>query len=142
MRADLDKAIELLSESEYTCVLCKDDEVITSAEHGVKPLIEWLESDAEFGGFCAADKVVGKAAASLYVLLGVSAVYAPVMSNLAIETLSKHGIEPFYDLSVEAIRNRAGNDFCPMEKAVIDIDDPEAALEAIKLKIKAMAMSS
>ncbi len=136
MRADLKRAKELFSSGEYTCVLCKGEEVITSTERGVKPLIEWLESKSEFDGFCVADKVVGKAAASLYVLLGVSAVYASVMSKSAIDTLSNHGVEPSCDLSVEAIRNWAGNDICPMEKAVQDIDDPKMALDAIKLKIK------
>ena len=138
MKADLKKAVDLLFEGEYTCVLCKDDELITSTVRGVKPLIDWLNSKTELEGFCAADKVVGKAATFLYVLLNVDSVYAPVMSKGAIDILSRYGIEPFYDLSVEAIRNRSDTDICPMEKTVQDINDPIIALEKIKQRLELM----
>ena len=142
MKTDLKKAVDLLSKGEYTCVLCKGSAVFTSKERGVKPLIAWLNSKTDFRGFCAADKVVGKAAAFLYVLLGVNAVYAPVMSKSAYKTLSKNGIEPLCDLSVEAIRNRSNTGLCPMEKTVMDIDDPETAFLMIKNKIESMAVLS
>ena len=142
MKADLKKAVDLLSKGEYTCVLFKESKVFTSRERGVKPLIEWLNSKTDFRGFCAADKVVGKAAAFLYVLLGVNAVYAPVMSKSAYKTLSKNGIEPLCELSVEAIRNRSNTGLCPMEKTVMDIDDPETAFLMIKNKIESMMLLS
>ena len=142
MKADLKRAVDLLSKGEYTCVLCKGSKVFTSRERGVKPLIEWKNSDTDFKGFCAADKVVGKAAAFLYVLLGVNAVYAPVMSKSAYKTLSKYGIETLCDLTVEAIRNRSNTDLCPMEKTVMDVDDPETAFLMIKKKLESMAVLS
>lgn len=142
MKVDLKKAIKLFSDGKYTCVLCKDNEVITCTERGVKPLIELLNSEMEFKGFCAADKIVGKAAAFLYILLGVNTVYAPVMSKTAIDLLSKHGINTLFDLSVEVIRNRSNTGICPMEKTVQDIDDPKTALEAIQQKLELLAVSS
>ena len=138
MKADLKKAVDLLFKGEYTCVLCKNDEVITSTVRGVKPLVDWLNSKTELKGFCAADKVVGKAAAFLYVLLNVDSVYAPVMSKGAIDILSQHGIEAFYDLSVEVIKNRSDTDICPMEKTVQDINDPITAFEKIKQRLELM----
>lgn len=142
MKADLKKAVDLLSEGKYTCVLCKGDEVLTSIVRGVKPLIDWINAKTDLKGFCAADKVVGKAAAFLYVLLGVDILYAPVMSKGAIDTLSKYGVEHSYDLSVEAIINRDGTDLCPMEKTVQDIDDPKTALEKIEQKLNSLAASA
>lgn len=142
MKADLKKAVDLLSEGEYTCVLCKESTIFTSRERGVKPLIEWLSSKTDFRGFCAADKVVGKAAAFLYVLLGVNAVFAPVMSKSAYKILSKNGIESLCDSSVEAIRNRSNTGLCPMEKTVMDIDDPETAFCMIKNKVESMMLLS
>lgn len=139
MKADLKKAKDLLSDSEYTCVLCKGDTVLTSTERGVKPLVDLLNEKTDLKGFCAADKVVGKAAAFLYVLLGVDAVYSPVMSKGAINTLSEHNIEPLYDVSAETIINRERTDLCPMEKAVLDIDDPKTALNEIRKKLKSLA---
>ncbi len=136
MNNDLIKAIEVLKNGEYTCVLCKEDVVYTGKERGVKPLLDWTESDIDFKGFSAADKVVGNAAAFLYVILGVKEVYAQVMSEPAASTLIKNGIDVHYDVSVKNIINRSGTGICPMEETVNDISSPQEALNAIKLKLK------
>lgn len=135
MKTNVKKAIEILNKGEYTCVLCGEDTVYTSMERGVKPLLDWLDDHKEFKGFCAADKVVGKAAAFLYVLLGVETVYAPVMSRGAIDILERYDIRFFYDCSADKIINRAGTGICPMEETVWDISNPEEALKAIKIKL-------
>lgn len=136
MSSDLNKAIDKLQSGAYTCVLCKDDEIITSTERGVKPLTDLLDRGIDLKGFSAADKVVGKAAAFLYVLLGVNEVYAPVMSESAVHTLLENGVKARFDRSVKNIINRSGTGFCPMEEAVKDITEPAAAIAAIKLKQK------
>lgn len=136
MEDDLTKAIRILNDNGYTCVLCKKNRMYTSVERGVKSLLDWQESGLDLSGFCAADKVVGKAAAFLYVLLGVKEVYACVMSEAAIHTLTKNGILIQYDHSVEKIINRSGTGFCPMEEAVWNIDVPQQAKEAIKNKLQ------
>lgn len=115
-----------------TCVLQKGDKQETSEFRGVKPLLNWLESGEDYEGFVAADKVVGKAAAYLYVLLKVSRVHANIISKPAYDTLVKYGIKVSYDTMVDAIRNRTNTGFCPMESAVIEVDDPHDALEVIK----------
>ena len=86
----------------------------------------------------AADRIVGKAAAFLYVLLGVRTVYAPLMSVPARETLHAHGIEAIADTVVPAIRNRTDTGFCPMESAVWDISDPCEAKAALERTISEM----
>ena len=80
----------------------------------------------------------GKAAAFLYVLLGVRTVYAPLMSVPARETLRAHGIEAIADAVVLAIRNRTDTGFCPMESAVWDISDPCEAKAALERRISEM----
>lgn len=132
MKKDLNKTKELLLSSDYTCVFCRDDTVITSTERGVKPLLKLLDSEKDLSGFSVADKIVGKAAAFLYVLLKVDSVYAPVMSEHAISVFTEYGIEAVYDNAVPAIINRAGTGFCPMEIAVKDISNPTEALSRIK----------
>ena len=138
MKDNLKKAIEMLNSGQYTCVLCKDDKVYTSTERGVRPLLDWLNSEQDLKGFCAADKVVGKGAAFLYVLLGVKAVYARVMSEAAINTLTVNNIQPQWEQSVKNIINRTGTGFCPMEEAVRDIEVPKEAKRAIENKLKQM----
>ena len=86
----------------------------------------------DFSGYSAADKVVGKATAFLYCLLGVTAVYTPVISQAALQVLTQHGIATEYDLCVPAIFNHRKDGFCPMETATRDISDPKQALCAIR----------
>ena len=67
----MENAKELLESGGYTCVITDGDRVLTSTLRGVKPLVQFLESGRDLTGFSAADKVVGRATAYLYVLLGV-----------------------------------------------------------------------
>ena len=71
MMKDLDQAKILLEQGGYTCVLCHGEVTLTTELRGVRPLVRWLESGRNLAGFSAADRVVGKATAYLYVLLGI-----------------------------------------------------------------------
>ena len=136
MKNDTVTAHNMLYNGGYTCVLCKGDKIYTSRKRGVKPLIEFIESGIDFREFSAADKVVGKAAAFLYVILGVDAVYADVMSDAAIYTLARHGVQPICDRSTKFIYNRDGTGLCPMEETVSEIESPKNAVVAIQNKLK------
>lgn len=136
MNYDLINAEEILNKEHCTCVLCRGDDKHIATHRGVKPLLDWLDSGADFNGFSAADKVVGNAAAFLYVLLGVKAVYARVMSVAAARTLKDNAIEFKCDEIAEGIINRSGDGNCPMEESVKGITDPAKALEAVRAKLK------
>ena len=138
---DGEKARAILGSGDYTCVLCKDTAVHTTALRGVKPLVRWLESGADFSGFSAADKVVGRATAYLYRLLGVSGVYAQIMSEAALEVLKDAGIRAEYGSLVPNIINRKGDGICPFEAAVLNIRDAQAARTAIYAKMTEMGIS-
>lgn len=131
---DLEKAKELLEDVKATCAFVKNEESFYSLERGVAPLLKLLREEKSLAGFSAADKVVGKAAAFLYVLLKVERLYAGVISKYALEVLDKYGVTVEYGQLVEAIRNRRGDGFCPMEMAVLHIDDPNEAVEAVLRK--------
>ena len=132
--SDLESAKSLLLEGGYTCVLCRGKTVHTATARGVKPLVDWLDSDLELRGFSAADKVVGRATAFLYVLLGVKEVHSLVMSTPARQALESGGIAATCDREVSGIINRRGDGPCPFEEAVLGISDPEDALIAIRKK--------
>lgn len=132
--SDLQKAKALLSSGGYTCVLCRGEVVHTATTRGVRPLVDWLDSGLKLQGFSAADKVVGRATAFLYVLLGVTAVHAGVMSTPAREALEDSGICASCDREVSGIINRRGDGPCPFEGAVLDITDAHEALTAIRKK--------
>ena len=131
---DLEKAKSVLHSGGYTCVLCKGDLLHTSTRRGVAPLLELLNTDVS--GFCAADKVVGKATALLYCLLDIKAVHAGVISQAALQVLRSHKIVATWDTEVAYIQNRTGDGRCPMEQATEGIEDPREALVAIQEKLK------
>jgi len=134
---NLEKAKLILEEGGYTCVIL-GKEPYTSTFRGVKPLLDLLESSADVRGCSAADRVVGKAAAFLYVLLGVSELYTGILSKPAKAVLEKYGIKVSCGMLVDVIFNRDNTGNCPMETAVWDIEEPEKALIAIKAKLEAL----
>ena len=129
---DLKNAVSLLESGNHTCVFYQGQAFWTDDRRGIRPLLELLESDQDVAGFSAADRVVGKAAAFLYCLLGVHSVYAKVISTPALQVLQSCGIDTYYDTQVNAIRNRTGDGFCPMETAVWNLNSPEKAPDAIR----------
>ncbi len=134
----LERVKEYLKSGNYTCVIAKNDCLYTSTERGVKPLVNWLESRVDFQGAYAADKVIGKATAFLYVLLGVKEVYAGVISQAALQVLQTYRIPTEYEQVVEYIINRRKDGMCPFEAAVLAIDEPEHAYVEIRRKMEKM----
>ena len=110
---------KLLEENSYTCVLLKDNKEFFSQERGVKPLLNFIDSQEDFSGFFASDKVVGKAASMLYILLNIKELFAEVISEPALEILQTSGIKVFYNNLVKRIENRNKDGFCPMEEVVL-----------------------
>ncbi len=135
---DYIKAKQILDSGNYTAVLCKDGQAITSTLRGVKPLVLWVEEKTDFSGFAAADKVVGKATAFLYLLLGVQTIYAQVISKPALQVLEMQGISVEYGQLVENIINRQGNGICPFEEQVLSLTDKYEAYQAIRVKMEQM----
>lgn len=128
----LEYAKQELLNKEYTCVLYNGTDTITSKNRGVAPLLGWIEEERNFEGYVAADKVVGKATAFLYVTLNVKAVYGKVISRSAVNVFEKYGVKFSYDEMVDKIMNRMRTGYCPMEDATREIENTKEALDAIK----------
>ena len=131
-------AKQMLLSGGYTCVLTDGKMVFTSTDRGVKPLVRFLESGEIPAGFFAADKVVGRATAYLYVLLKVKEVYSQIISQPAVAVLRENGVEVAYDQLVPNIINRKGDGICPFEAAVMEISCPDRAYAAIREKMAEM----
>ena len=128
-------AKDLLESGGYTCVLTDGVSFHTSVHRGVKPLVQFLEKKNIPAGLFAADKVVGKATAYLYVLLRIQALYAKVISQPAMDVLQRYGIAVSYETLVPNIINRRGDGICPFELAVTDCADPDSSYAAILRKM-------
>lgn len=132
---DIETAFHTLKEEDLSFVICKGETIYKSQKHGVAPIVELIDNSVCLKGFSAADRVVGKGAALLFVLAGVSEIYSPIISEPAAEALKLHGIKFSCDEIVPFIINRRGDGQCPIEEAVKTTDDPANALSVIKKKL-------
>ena len=123
---------QLKEDRSLRCVLCRGDRIHRSTERGVAPMMHFLKDGVELSGFSAADRVVGRATAFLFVLAGVVSVFGEVMSEGALAVLRDYGVEGSYGELVPHILNREGTGICPMEQAVTGINDPERAHAAVE----------
>lgn len=115
----------------HSICLCRGEELLTDDGRGISPMVRFIGEGRELSGWSAADVIVGKAAAALFVKAGVSAVYGEVMSVAGAEYLRAHGVEASYGTLTERIMNRQGTGVCPMEQAVNGTDDTEECYKAL-----------
>lgn len=118
----------------HSICLCKEGSCFTDDGRGISPMMRFLAEGRDLKGYSAADVIVGKAAAMLFVKAGIVCVHGRVMSKSGKEYLTSHGMTCTCDTLTEKIINRQGTDICPMEKTVADIEDPEEAYTALKSK--------
>ena len=140
-KLDISRARAILSKG-FTFVGVCGDEIKTSNERGVRPLLSLLDSGVSLEDFCCADKVVGKGAAHLYVLLKVKHLYADVISAPALDLLVKNNVIVEYGTLCDEIKNRTKTGRCPIETATLDIDDSTCALEAIRITLENLSKNN
>ena len=121
--------------SDYGAVFCKNGKTVCRSGRGIAPVLS-LADEISFRGFSVADKIVGKAAALLFVKMGISEVYGEVMSRDAAEILKKSNIAYGFGTLCKYIVNRQGDGKCPMEQAVSGTDDPTVAVGLLKDTLK------
>ena len=111
-----------------TCTVIKDNKVYQSDLNGLRPLMNWLRNQPEvLEDSYVIDKIVGKASALLLTYGKVKKIHGITMSKAADEVLTQYGIEHTWDTLVDYIVNRTNTGMCPMERRVVDTDDPERA---------------
>lgn len=136
MKNEAETAKLLLYSENCTCVFVGNGKKLICRERGIAPLMKLYESKKSLSGFFAADKIVGCAAAYLYVLLKPCEIYADVISESAAKILSEHKIPYSAKTVTPLIINRAGSGPCPMEEAVTNAKNPRDAAKRIKKKLK------
>lgn len=130
---DIETAVKNLGD--HTLALCKCGKVITSDKRGVAPMVDFIRDGVYLSGYSAADKVVGKAAAMLFIKAGIKEIYAGTLSKSAKALLDSHDISYYYTELTERIVNRDKTGLCPMESTVSDTDDIENGVKLIFEKL-------
>ena len=130
--------LDILEETGLNLLVFSGGEtVFSSGSRGIMPLIEAIDGlDREgLGELVTADRIVGRAAVLLNIHLGVSEVHAMLISAGAKDLLKKHGISFQFREETDAIKMKDGVIYCPFERLVQGISDPEEAYVKVKAKL-------
>jgi hypothetical protein len=134
----LSRYLDELEESGMNLLVYSGGELVFSSDKkGIVPLIDAIDAigGEGLGDLVTADRIVGKAAVLLNVYLGAREVHAMLISTGAKELLSDRGIPFVFREETDAIKMRDGVIFCPFERMVQDISDPEVAYAKIRAKL-------
>lgn len=134
MTMDIAELADILHAEKCSCVIRNHGKLTRCHERGVKDLLEILHREPDtLSGAIVADKVVGKGAAALMILGGVSRVYADVISKKAMALFPPDMLDGVtYGKLVEGIVNRAGTGPCPVESLCKDCRTAEECLPLIE----------
>lgn len=122
----LDNLVKMLHDGGYSCVIESGGKIRTFTQRGVADLYDiYCHERSLLSGASIADKVVGKAAAAIMVLGGVSRLHADVISEPAAALLQNAGVELEAVNIVPHIINRTKTGWCPLESASRYLDKAE-----------------
>lgn len=134
MHLDVNPAIKAFKKDHLTLAISRGGNVIfTSRNRGVLDLYCLLKHRPEIlKGACAADKVVGKAAAMLYAASGVQDVYADSLSRAAAAVLREAGVKVEYRNMIPFVMNRDRTGMCPVERLATSTDTLEQLMAGLQ----------
>ena len=126
--------IARLSHGELSFAVVQDGKVVHECMgRGIAPALDALDRLPELlAGAEVYDTIVGKAAAALFILGGVRAVYAETISDSAVALLERAGVECRWGVRTGQIVNRTGDGLCPFEQAVLGCAEPADCLPVIR----------
>lgn len=135
---DIQRAKDLMDKEELSLVVVREGKVLfKSGQPGIKSLLRVLTSSPEtLSGSFVSDRIVGKAAAFLFLLGNISGLYTPLISTEGLKLLRSEKIDLYYYREIPHVRNRNGDSICPMEKLCMDVEDPLVALELLTKKVQ------
>ena len=125
--------VQLLHEGNHSCVIqSADGNIHCYNRRGVLDLYEtYTREPSILKGARLADKVIGKGAAALMALGGVSEIYTDIISTPALHLLETAHIPTAAAEEVPFIKNRARDGRCPLETACDGLHTPAEIFPAI-----------
>ncbi|MGE5588264.1 MAG: DUF1893 domain-containing protein [Clostridia bacterium] len=134
VQSDIETARHMILEEGLGLVAVKHGNVVVSSrEHGVRPLVDAVLGTGEsLRGAVIGDRVVGRASAMLCIYCGVRAVYTPLASEAALGEFAAAGIPVAADGTAPTILNRDGTDRCPFEKMTDGLSSPAEVVDTLR----------
>jgi hypothetical protein len=132
----INRAVAGIKDGDFGCAVIKNNVIIHKGRgRGVSPLLELASSQEgleKLENALIVDRIIGRAAAVIIVLGKATHAYGLTMSKSGQEYLSAFGVATKNDRLVDAISDRTGRGICPMERSVMEIDDPEKGYEKLQ----------
>lgn len=136
------EAVQEIKSGSCSCILIRGDQIIYRGRGpGVQPLLELMETAggrALLKNAFVVDKIIGKAAAMIFVLGDIAGAYGITISINGKKYLEKHGKNCRSERCVDAISDRSGKGICPIERSVLELDDPQEGYQVIAATRKAL----
>jgi hypothetical protein len=130
--------LHILNADHASLVVLNNDSLSIHTDRGVQDLLRLLREEPErLHGAQVADKIVGRAAASLMVAGGVSEVHTNLISTPALNLLREAGIPVSYDEEVPQILNRDRSGQCPIDSR---LNDAETVNECVTILQAGLAL--
>jgi hypothetical protein len=124
--------LNILNADHASLVVLNDDSLSIHTDRGVQDLLRLLREEPErLQGAQVADKIVGRAAASLMVAGGVREVYTNLISTPALQLLRDAGIPVSFDEEVPQILNRDRSGQCPIDSRLNGAESVEECVEIL-----------
>lgn len=128
----MDDLITILHEGNHSLVVA-NGEVCKFDGRGISDLYNLLNEDPGFlQGAEIADKVVGKGAAALMIIGGISYLYTDVISTPALDLLRQSPVKVEFGKQVDNIINRKSDGICPVETLCLPCATAQECLPLIE----------
>jgi len=136
--------LDILEETGNSLMIYKHSELIFESElKGIRPHLRAIEElGGNLEGTLMVDKILGRAAAFLVVYSKAAEAMAIVVSTPGRRVLEDHSLKFSYREEVPHIKLENGVIYCPFERMVQGIDDPDEAYRAIVEKMSSFEDSS
>ena len=136
--------LDILEETGNSLMIYKHGVLIfESGLKGIRPHLKAIDELGEaLEGSLMVDKILGRAAAFLVVYSRAAEAMAVVVSTPGKNVLEKYGLKFSYREEVPHIKLENGVIYCPFERMVQGIDDPDEAYRAIVEKMRSFQDSS
>lgn len=117
------EALLQIKQGKIVCAAIRDGQIIASeAGSGVAPVLKMYKLGQLHESFLV-DKVIGKAAAMVMTQGGITGCHGITVSQAALNWFQRCNVPVTYDCVTDHIVNRAGDGMCPMEQAVLQLQE-------------------
>lgn len=136
--------LDVLESTGNSLMIYRDDKLIFESDlGGIRPHLKAIdELGAGLHGTLMVDKILGRAAAFLVIYSKAAEAITNIVSSPGKEVLEAHNLKFSFREEVPHIKMENGVIFCPFERMVQGIDDPEEAYQAMVEKMASFKASS